>query len=241
MTETPPQTPPRSARPGRRWLLPAALATAVVLGAVAFGAYLAGSGEPDTVTLQTAGASQPTTASSPSPSPTASVILPYLQARVTAVFADTATGKRVELTVLEVKSPDPKCATHELRPSGAFQPFVGVYYTGCTDWEQVGVHIALFAVRLRNRTDTSVGWNRTDFTIVDRKGKHHVTVDVRAKAKDASSLLASKGRIVAHGTVDGLIAFTYRGDWSPGELIYRDGSQRLLIELAGPIRRTGHS
>jgi hypothetical protein len=240
MSDTPSQFAAGPVRPNRRWLVPAALAAAVAV--IGLGAVLTHGPGPGTLGLDTAANDRPAPAPSPAASAAAEAPLPLEAATVTAPFAEAVAGRRLELTVLQVKGPDPKCITHQLEPSGAFPSFVGVYYTACTDWQRLNENIALFAVRIRNRSDASVPLRLSAFSILDRHGKRHVAVDVRDEAAKPSSLIVGRGSVHAHATLTGLLAFTFNGDgWLPNELVYKDGQQRLIIQLAGPIKPLGRS
>jgi hypothetical protein len=243
MSDTSAQTSLRPVRPRRRWPLAAAFTVAIALVAVAIGTSLArGHDIPSTPAEAVGGPRQGAPAAAPISAPTTAAPLPLEAATVTATFADPAVGRRLELTVLQVKGPDPRCVTHELRPSGALQHFVGVYYSACTDWVKLHEHIALFAVRIRNRSGQDVAWSRISFSILDRKGKRHRPTDVSSKAAKPSSMVRGKGSIGPYGDMEGLLAFRYTGHgWAPGELVFRDHGQRLVIALSGEIRRLGRS
>jgi hypothetical protein len=242
MSDTPSHFSAGPLRPNRRWRTPAVAFLAVAALAVGLVALRNRPG-PATVRIETAANDQraPASRAPEAPSPS-SAPLPLEAATVTAPFAEAVVGRRLELTVLEVKGPDAKCITHQLEPSGAFPSFVGVYYTACTDWQKLNENIALFAVRIRNRSGASVPFRLRAFSILDRHGKRHVAIDVRDEAARPSSLIADTGSVRGHATVTGLIAFAFTGHgWLPGELDFKDGPQRLIIELSGPIRPLGRS
>ena len=223
----------------RRWALSASVAALAIVASAALGAYLArAGGRPLTVTLPQADQA------SPSPSP-ASAVSPQppdpVRPVVDASFADPVVGDRLEVTLLEVRSPDARCITHELRPAGQFQQPAGLYYTSCKDWEAAGLHISLFAVQVRNTTSRRVPWRLEDFVLIDRDGGRHAPIDVRSKAQDGSALLGPGGSLLAHAVRRGLLVFRFRPKFVPLRLVYTDGQQQLVVELAGPIRTVPRS
>src|SRR5204862_6398163 len=123
---------------------------------------------PQTATLQPAIRTSPSPL--PSPTPLVTVQPPFLNPVVSAAFAEPAVGARLEMTVLEVRSPDARCITHELSPVGQFQEPAGLYYTNCRDWEAAGLHISLFAVQVRKTSPGPVRWRSGYFMMVARKG-----------------------------------------------------------------------
>jgi hypothetical protein len=212
-----------------RWILPAALAVAVLaLAGAAVASLTLGQEAPEE------GASSP--GASPTPTPSATET-PAGPTEIRESFGPHfILGRRLSFSLDDLGTSRDDCVTNVFRFQGIGKKR-GAYVSDCSDWARAGRDIYLFSVRFLNRTEERLRIERNKFVLVDRNGKRHRPIDVRDEALFPEAFLAKTETVRTDEKIDGWVVFDADPDFVPQELSYRDRAETLTFVFEGKVIR----
>jgi hypothetical protein len=212
------------------WVVPAIAAVAVGVLAGTAVAVLALRGDGPEQESR-ASRSSPGSAPSPSPSPTATGPV-----ELEASFPEFVIGSRVNFWVNPGPSRDDTCAVNLFRFQGIGKAR-GAFRSDCSDWDSPGYDLYFFEVIVHNTSEESFTLRLERLSLVDRNGKEHQPVNLKARALFPEFFLGKKERIRSDEEIQRWVTFRANSDFVPKELHLRDGQERLIIVFDGKLVR----